>query len=76
MLVDQVPHQHETVVRAGAEGAASGRRPVDTVDRTRVALELEEGLAWLSDVEDADDVRVLGEGRKEVGVMGGCCVSC
>ncbi|KAL2001502.1 hypothetical protein VTN02DRAFT_1668 [Thermoascus thermophilus] len=76
VLVDQVPHQHETVVGAGAERAASGRRPVDAVDRARVALELEQGLARLSDVEDADDVRVLGEGREEVRVMGRCCASC
>lgn len=36
-----------------------------------MAAEFEEGLAWLADVEDADDVRVCGEGGEEVEVVGG-----
>ena len=35
-----------------------------------MALEFEEGLARLADVEDADAVAVLGEGSEEVGVVG------
>jgi hypothetical protein len=36
-----------------------------------VAVELEQCLAWLADVEDADDFRVLREGCQEVGVVRG-----
>ena len=35
-----------------------------------MALEFEEGLAGLADIEDADDVGILAEGREEVGVVG------
>lgn len=34
-----------------------------------MAAELEKGLAWLADVEDADQVAVGGKGGEEVGVV-------
>lgn len=34
-----------------------------------MAAQLEEGLAWLADVEDADYVGVCGEGGEEVEVV-------
>jgi hypothetical protein len=36
-----------------------------------VAFEFEQGLAWLTHVEDADCGGVGGEGGEEVGVVGG-----
>lgn len=50
------------VVGAAGDDAAPRRVPFDAVDGAGVALELDEGLAGLPDVEDADDVGVLREG--------------
>jgi hypothetical protein len=38
-----------------------------------MALELQEGLARLPYVENANDARVLGEGGEEMGVVWRCC---
>ena len=34
-----------------------------------MAFELQQSLAWLSDIEDADAIAVLGEGGKEMRVV-------
>jgi hypothetical protein len=69
--MDEVPHEDEGVVATGCEHAAARGRPFEGVDGGGMAAELEEGLAWLSDVKDADEVAVGGEGGEEVGVVGG-----
>jgi hypothetical protein len=35
-----------------------------------VAFEFEKGLTWLTDIKDADDAAILGEGGEKVCVMG------
>lgn len=58
VLVDQIPDQDETVIAAGGEEAASAGGPFNTVQGGGVTFELEEGLAWLSDVQNPDDVGI------------------
>ena len=69
--VKQVPYQNECVVAAGSEHAAARRCPFDVIHRTAVTAELEQSLARLADVEDADEVAVGGKGGEEVGVVWG-----
>lgn len=54
--VQQVPDEDEGVVATGGEHAAARGVPLDAVYGGGVAAQLEEGLARLPDVEDADDV--------------------
>lgn len=65
----QIPKQDAAVVGAAAEEAALRVGPLQAVDGAGVAFELEERLAWLSDVEDANDGGVLGEGGEEVSIV-------
>jgi hypothetical protein len=72
-LVHQIPDQHLAVIRSRSESAPAQGRPLDAVERARVAAQFEEGLAWLTDVQYTDDVGVLGEGGEEVVVVRGGC---
>lgn len=72
-MIQQVPDQHETIIASTREHAASGGIPLDGVEISLVALEFEEGGSGLADVEDADDVALLGKGGEEVGVVWGGC---
>lgn len=70
VLIEEVPDQHKAVVGAGCEDAAPTGAPLDTVDGGRVAVEFKHRLAGLPDVEDTDEVGVLGEGCEQVGIVG------
>lgn len=55
-VVDQVPNENVGVVGAAGDDAASCGVPFDTVDGAGVTLELDECLAGLSHVKNADDI--------------------
>ena len=53
-VAHEVPHQDQRIVGPTRQQAAVVRTPLDAVDSCAVALELEQSLPRLSDVEDAD----------------------
>ena len=70
-LTHQIPNQDRTVITATGEHAPPIRTPLDAIHSCTVAVELEEGLPRLADVQDSDEGRVGGDGGKEVGVVRG-----
>ena len=67
--VQQVPDEHLRVVAAGCKHASPRGVPLDAVQVGRVPAELKQRLARLSDVEDADNIRILGKSRKQMRVV-------
>jgi len=70
LRVKEVPYEDERIVAAGSKHSSPRRIPLYRIDRCRMTSELQEGLAGLSNVKDADQVGVGSEGGKEVRVMG------
>ena len=60
--IEQIPYEHQTIVRATCERPTARGAPFDAICRRGMAVELEQCLAWLAHVEDANDFRVLREG--------------
>lgn len=71
LSVEQVPYQYHRIIGTRSKGAASVGRPFNTVDGCLVAAELEECLAGLADIEDANHGGVGGKGGEEMSVMRG-----
>jgi hypothetical protein len=69
--MQQIPNKHKRVVAAGGEHASPRGVPLDTVEGSRMSTELEECLPGLPHVKNADNVRILGKGGKEVRVVRG-----
>lgn len=67
--VHKVPNQHGAIIGSRSQSASSRGRPLDTVDRSAVPTELEQGLARLSHIQDSDDVGVLRKRGKQVRVV-------
>ncbi len=71
LATEQVPQQHERVVGARCQHAAPRRRPFNRVHWCCVAAQLQQRLARLPHVQDADDARVLRKSGEQMRVMGG-----
>lgn len=70
-LTHEVPDEDLTVVAARSERATAVWRPLYAVDGAAVAAELQQGLPGLTNVENANGVRVLGESREQMGIVRG-----
>lgn len=70
--MQKVPHEDKRIITPRCEHASSGGVPFYTVDSCRVASKFEKGLSWLADVKNADQVRIGGEGGKEMRIMRRC----
>lgn len=55
-VVDQIPYENVRVICAASDDAAPRGVPFDAVDGAGMALELDECLAGLPHVKDADDI--------------------
>lgn len=58
-LIQKIPDQHQRIVSTRCEGSSSRRRPFDAVNGRRMASKFEQSLAWLTNVENPDAVRIL-----------------
>jgi len=69
--IEQIPDQNLAVIGARSEGPAPQGGPFHAVDCATVPAKLQEGLAWLANVENADHGTVLCEGSEQVSVVRG-----
>jgi hypothetical protein len=67
----QIPQQDATIIPPTGQHPPIRRTPLNGIHIRGMPAQLEEGLPRLADVEDADQRGLGGEGREEVGVVGG-----
>ena len=72
LSMQEVPHKYKRIVATRSKHAAPRRVPFNAVERCGVPTKFEKSLARLPYVENADNVRVLGEGSEEVRIVGRC----
>ena len=66
ICVQKVPNKNKRVVSTRSKHTSPRRVPLDAVECCRVSAKLQQCLPWLSNIEDAHNVRVLSEGGEEM----------
>jgi hypothetical protein len=69
ICVQKIPNKYKRVISTRSKHSSPRWVPLNAVECCRMSAKLQQCLPWLSDIEDAHNVRVLSEGGEEMRIV-------